>query len=186
MRRIFFEIDTDTYHERFGCPSLRFGISNSSKQKNNLSKIVNRLKLCGASSVCIEDCFPKERADDPEFRDMYLLCMASFCFELGTLLRMAGSSVKTIIVECDSMISFRLFPLIRRSWQPPVEIVLAEKLDPKYGYDPEYMLNRLECMEPVIDRFIFVSEKPCSEIEELLDVFENYPYDVYFQNQRIL
>ena len=186
MRRIFFEIETDKWDSKFGGPSLRFSISNSSKYKNNLTRIVNRLKLCGATSVCIEDCFPEERADDPEFRDMYLICMVQLCHELGTLLNMVGSSIDTIIVECNSLISLRLFPLISKSRKPPVEIVVAEKLDPVHGYDVGYLRERLECMKPVVDRFIFVSEKPCDEIEELLDVFEEYSYDVYFQNQKIL
>lgn len=186
MRKIFFEIEPDSYSEKFGCPSLRFSLSSSSKQKNNITQVVNRLKLCGATSVCIEDCFPQDKTDDHEFRDMYLICLTRLCYELGELLDMIKSSVNTIIVECNSQISLRLFPLIKNSGPPPVEVIFAEKLDPEHGYDPDYMRERLECMAPVIERFIFVSEKPCCEIEELLDVFEEYSYDVYFQNQKIL
>ena len=188
MRRIHFEVNSNYYNEKYGVPALQFTLSGSSKQHDSLAHVLARVvEAKEPSRICIEDCFPEDKLSDDKFIEAYVDGVISLCGDIMCLLDVEGGLGLSagIIVEVPSVVAQHMLVKLHDS-ELSSSVLIAEKLQISNGINMECFANRMEEMSTFVEEHIFSIDLPCEQADEFLDLMENYPYDVYFNDIRLL
>ena len=188
MRRIHFDVNSNYYNEKYGVPALQFTLSGSSKQHDSLAHVLARIvEAKEPSRICIEDCFPEDKLDDDKFVEAYVDGVISLCGDIVCLLDIEGNPdlSASIIVEVPSIVAQNMLVKLQDS-ELSGSVLIAEKLQLSKGINMDCFANRMEEMSTFVEEHIFAIDLSCEQAEEFLDVMENYPYDVYFNDIRLL
>lgn len=188
MRRIHFDVNSNYYNEKYGSPALQFALSGSSKQHDSLAHVLARIvEAKEPPRICIEDCFPEDKLSDNKFVEAYVEGIVKLCEDIVCLLDIDCNPdlSASIIVEAPSVVAQPLLVKLQES-ELSGSVLIAEKLQLSKGINMDCFANRVEEMSTFVEEHIFAIDLPCEKAEEFLDVMENYPYDVYFNDIRLL
>lgn len=188
MRKIYFEINPNFYDEKYGAPVFQFTLSCSSKQQDGLAHVISRVvESKHPSRICIQNCFPEDKMDDNKFIDAYVVGMLSLCSDIVCLLDIESNPqlAASIIVELPTKVAQDMLVKLQDS-DIAGSVLIAEIVPLSKGINMDCFRNRMDEMSTFVEEHIFAIDLPYNEAEEFLDVMENYPYDVYFNDLKLL